>query len=58
MSRFIFKAFYEIISSELKDITNVMIYGAGDSGLITYGALNRDTKNNYEVIGFIDDDRE
>ncbi|TCI91761.1 polysaccharide biosynthesis protein [Tenacibaculum sp. M341] len=56
VSRFIFKAFYEIISSELKEITNVMIYGAGDSGLITYGALNRDTKNNYEVIGFIDDD--
>jgi FlaA1/EpsC-like NDP-sugar epimerase len=57
VSRFIFKAFYEIISSELKEITNVMIYGAGDSGLITYGALNRDTKNNYEVIGFIDDDK-
>ncbi len=56
VSRFIFKAFYEIISSELKEITNVMIYGAGDSGLITYGALNRDTKNNYEVVGFIDDD--
>lgn len=57
VSRFIFKAFYEIISSELQDITNVMIYGAGDSGLITYGALNRDTRNNYEVIGFIDDDK-
>lgn len=57
VSRFIFKAFYEILSSELKDITNVMIYGAGDSGLITYGALNRDTRNNYEVIGFIDDDK-
>lgn len=57
VSRFIFKAFYEVISSELKDITNVMIYGAGDSGLITYGALNRDTRNNYEVIGFIDDDK-
>ncbi|TCP22945.1 FlaA1/EpsC-like NDP-sugar epimerase [Tenacibaculum skagerrakense] len=57
LSRFIFKAFYEIISSELKEITNVMIYGAGESGLITYGALNRDTKNNYEVIGFIDDDK-
>ena len=57
VSRFIFKAFYEVISSELKEITNVMIYGAGDSGLITYGALNRDTKNDYEVIGFIDDDK-
>lgn len=56
VSRYIFKAFYEIVSTELKSITNVLIYGAGDSGLITYGALNRDTKNKYEVIGFIDDD--
>lgn len=55
VSRYIFKAFYEIVSTELKSITNVLIYGAGDSGLITYGALNRDTKNKYEVIGFIDD---
>ncbi|WP_028892783.1 nucleoside-diphosphate sugar epimerase/dehydratase [Tenacibaculum sp. 47A_GOM-205m] len=56
ISRYVFKAFYEIISTELKSITNVLIYGAGDSGLITYGALNRDTKNKYEVIGFVDDD--
>ncbi|MEE4001042.1 nucleoside-diphosphate sugar epimerase/dehydratase [Tenacibaculum sp. FZY0031] len=56
VSRFVFKAFYEIVSTELKSITNVLIYGAGDSGLITYGALNRDTKNKYEVLGFIDDD--
>lgn len=57
VSRFIFKSFYEIISSELDEITNVLIYGAGDSGLITYGALNRDNQNQYEVIGFIDDDK-
>ena len=57
VSRFIFKAFYEIVSTELDAITNVLIYGAGDSGLISYGALNRDTKNNYEVLGFIDDDK-
>ncbi|WP_369048912.1 polysaccharide biosynthesis protein [Tenacibaculum sp. UWU-22] len=56
ISRFIFKAFYEIISSELDAITNVLIYGAGESGLICYAALNRDTKNNFEVLGFIDDD--
>ncbi len=56
ISRYVFKAFFEIISSELSHVTNVLIYGAGDSGLITYGALNRDTKNNYQVIGFIDDD--
>ncbi|MCH3883158.1 MULTISPECIES: polysaccharide biosynthesis protein [Tenacibaculum] len=56
-SRFIFKTFYEIITIELDSITNVLIYGAGDSGLITYGALNRDTKNSYDVAGFIDDDK-
>lgn len=56
ISRYVFKAFYEIISTKLNTITNVLIYGAGNSGLITYGALNRDTKNKYEVLGFIDDD--
>ncbi len=57
ISRYVFKAFFEIISIELKTITNVLIYGAGNSGLITYGALNRDTKNKYEVLGFIDDNK-
>ncbi|QNM85783.1 polysaccharide biosynthesis protein [Polaribacter pectinis] len=56
ISRFLFKAFYEVVSTELKSITNALIYGAGDSGMITYGALNRDTKNNYDICGFIDDD--
>jgi FlaA1/EpsC-like NDP-sugar epimerase len=55
LSRFVFKAFYEVISSDLKTITNVLIYGAGDSGMITYAALNRDRKNNFEVFGFVDD---
>ena len=54
-SRYIFKAFYDVISTDLKAITNVLIYGAGDSGMITYGALNRDKKNNYEVFAFMDD---
>jgi FlaA1/EpsC-like NDP-sugar epimerase len=57
LSRYIFKAFYEVLSTELKSITNALIYGAGDSGIITYGALNRDTENSYDIIGFIDDDR-
>ncbi len=57
VSRYIFKTFYEIVSTELKLITNVLIYGAGDSGIITYGALNRGGEDNYEVLGFIDDDK-
>jgi FlaA1/EpsC-like NDP-sugar epimerase len=55
ISRYVFKAFYDVISTDLKTINNVLIYGAGDSGIITYGALNRDKKNNYEVFGFMDD---
>jgi FlaA1/EpsC-like NDP-sugar epimerase len=57
LSRYIFKAFYEVLSTELKSVTNTLIYGAGDSGIITYGALNRETENNYDIIGFIDDDK-
>ena len=34
----------------------VLIYGAGDSGIITYGALNRERNNNYDIFGFVDDD--
>ena len=56
LSRFVFKAFFEILTTELGEVKHALIYGAGDSGMITYGALNRDTKNNYEVFGFIDDD--
>lgn len=57
LSRFIFKAFYEVLSTEIEEIQTVLIYGAGDSGIITYNALNRDTESNYEVIGFIDDNK-
>jgi FlaA1/EpsC-like NDP-sugar epimerase len=56
LSRFIFKAFYEIISTDIKEVKNVLIFGAGDSGMITYSILNKDNKENYEVIAFIDDD--
>ncbi|GAB7257494.1 polysaccharide biosynthesis protein [Polaribacter sp. OB-PA-B3] len=57
VSRYVFKAFYEIISTELDTITNALIYGAGDSGIITYGALNRERKGKYQILGFIDDDK-
>ena len=57
VSRYVFKAFFEIISTELNVVTNALIYGAGDSGMITYGALNKDREANYQILGFIDDDK-
>ncbi|WP_334058747.1 polysaccharide biosynthesis protein [Polaribacter sp. P097] len=56
ISRYVFKAFYDVISTEVNTIKNVLIYGAGEAGIITYGALNRDKKYNYDILGFIDDD--
>ena len=54
-SRFVFKTLYRWAVLDLKTQTNVIIYGAGDSGFITHSVLVKDTKNGFNVIGFIDD---
>ena len=56
ISRYVFKAFYDVISTEVHAIKSVLIFGAGEAGIITYEALNRDKKYNFEILGFIDDD--
>lgn len=55
-SRFFFKYSYNLFLNRIERKENVMIYGAGDSGIITYGALNKDKDNNYHVFGFLDDE--
>lgn len=57
ISRFIFKFFFGIISSQDFSVSNALIFGAGASGRVTYEVLNRDKKNRLNVIGFIDDDK-
>ncbi len=54
-SRFIFKELYKYFISDLKLTTNVLIYGAGNSGLITSQAIKNDIYNKYKIVGFIDD---
>jgi FlaA1/EpsC-like NDP-sugar epimerase len=52
------KSVYRRIITNIDDINPIvktLIYGAGDSGMITYDVLNNDTKINHEIIGFIDD---
>ena len=56
-SRFIFKRFVQRVLVAYKPPVNTMIYGAGDSGLLTYATLSNDVNNNSNVIGFIDDDK-
>ncbi|MGY3794346.1 polysaccharide biosynthesis protein [uncultured Aquimarina sp.] len=54
-SRLIFKYCYLYIKSKLGDSSRVMIYGAGDSGLITLAAITNDSHKSVTVVGFIDD---
>lgn len=46
---------YAILTQRKGTITTV-IYGAGDLGLITLEAIKNDKDNQYQVIGFVDDD--
>ena len=56
--RFLIKVFF-IESSKRTQLTklkeNVIIYGAGVSGLITKRTIEKDSNSIYKVIGFIDD---
>jgi len=56
-SRFIFKYLFNRIITSYKKPKNVLIYGAGDSGLLTYNTLSSSTSANYKIIGFLDDNR-
>ena len=56
-SRIFFKIVFHSIINDLKPKTKVLIYGAGDSGFLTHTALTRDKRQDYEVIGFIDDNK-
>lgn len=55
-SRYIFKALYYNLIRGFKVTKNVLIYGAGEAGVLTYNALTSHTASNSKVIGFIDDD--
>ncbi len=55
ISRLIFKYCYYYIKSHLGQSSRVLIYGAGDSGLITHAAITNDSLRYYTVVGFIDD---
>lgn len=55
-SRLAIKAIYFENKNPEKEKTQVIIYGAGESGIITKRTLDRDAAVRYKVVGFIDDD--
>jgi FlaA1/EpsC-like NDP-sugar epimerase len=55
-ARIFFKAiFITLVGYGDKSKKNVLIYGAGQSGIITLNTLSQDAKSDINVIGFIDD---
>lgn len=56
-SRYIFKALYNsLIITGNYTSKNVLIYGAGQSGILTQNALTNNTKSRVKVIGYVDKD--
>lgn len=55
-SRLAVKAVYFENKNPEKEKIQVIIYGAGESGIITKRTLDRDAAIRYKVVGFIDDD--
>ncbi|HEY8402319.1 MAG TPA: nucleoside-diphosphate sugar epimerase/dehydratase [Cytophagaceae bacterium] len=53
--RVVAKIMYYESRAENNTKINVIIYGAGDAGLITKKTLNQDAGINYNVVAFIDD---
>lgn len=49
------KILYQQIKQSGKEKKKVIIYGAGEAGLITKRMLSRDIRSKYEVIAFVDD---
>lgn len=56
MFRLLVKEIYSKASqSKSREITKVIIYGAGEMGQVTRQVLEQDLKNNMVVVGFIED---
>jgi FlaA1/EpsC-like NDP-sugar epimerase len=55
-SRLAVKAIYFESRNPERSKINVLIYGAGEGGIITKRTLDRDAAIKYKVVGFIDDD--
>lgn len=54
--RIMFKALYLELTNPTKEKRSVIIFGAGESGIITKRTLDRDAGTKYKVLAFIDDD--
>tara|TARA_R110001583_G_scaffold41751_4_gene132650 strand:+ start:3924 stop:5822 length:1899 start_codon:yes stop_codon:yes gene_type:complete len=56
-SRYLFKSLYRVLIEDSKIEKRVLIYGAGEAGLLTYGVLKEDVESRSQIVGFIDDNK-
>ena len=54
-SRLIFKMAYGYLKSKLLLSKRVLIYGTGDSAIVTYNALLSNARTRFNIVGFVDD---
>ena len=54
-AKFFIKHMYRSLFHDYESLKTVLIYGAGNSGMITYDAITNDAKSNIKVFGFLDD---
>jgi len=55
--RVLFKAMYNELINPSREKKRIVIYGAGEAGIITKRTLDRDAGVKYKVLAFVDDDR-
>ncbi|MEY8020113.1 polysaccharide biosynthesis protein [Muriicola sp. SD30] len=58
-SRYVFKSLhYNLVHKLNSNNKNVLIYGAGESGILTHHALSNHSRNMANVVGYIDSDKQ
>lgn len=55
--RTLVKVLYYELKNPRREKTKVIVYGAGEAGVITLRTLDKDAGAKYKVVAFIDDDR-
>lgn len=55
-SRFTFKYLHRILRDSVIKNLPVLIYGAGEMGVVIHTSIRKEVKSKYRVVGFVDDD--
>ncbi|MDE3743506.1 polysaccharide biosynthesis protein [Maribacter polysaccharolyticus] len=55
-SRYVYKSLHASMFNEFKLSKKVLIYGAGESGILTYEAITNHSKSNIKIVGYVDKD--